>query len=127
MLKKSLAAALALAAYMMLAACVSERPDVELGTAPPLVIEEVEHGDRPATMIVDRDSDAPVEIESSACACETADCVHNWIQEEVGCGVCVDMVCADGRRIGGCLPCDGELQRLYPELSPAQNVRATVE
>jgi hypothetical protein len=39
-----------------------------------------------------------------ACSCQDDGCVVDWIDENLGCGVCATVVCADGP-VGGCLPC----------------------
>lgn len=39
-----------------------------------------------------------------ACSCQDAGCVIDWIDENVGCGVCATVICGNGP-IGGCVPC----------------------
>jgi hypothetical protein len=48
----------------------------------------------------------PVVVESSACACETADCVTTYIRDNIGCDVCIDFTCADGSWRGSCVRCE---------------------
>ena len=50
---------------------------------------------------------APEAAGDDACACETNECVVEWIEEHVGCDVCVTLVCDDGP-IGGCVRCETE-------------------
>ena len=42
--------------------------------------------------------------DAGACGCTDNGCVIDWISENVGCDVCVDMIC-DGAFVGGCVPC----------------------
>ena len=39
-----------------------------------------------------------------ACSCQDDGCVVDWIDDNLGCGVCATVMCADGP-VGGCLPC----------------------
>lgn len=47
------------------------------------------------------------EAAGDVCACETSDCVTDWIEEHVGCDVCVTLVCDDGPT-GGCVRCPSD-------------------
>jgi len=57
--------------------------------------------------------EAPID-ETSACACETSDCVADWVKDTLGCGICIDLQCADGRTVGACVVCPS---------APRENVR----
>lgn len=48
--------------------------------------------------------------DSAVCECADAECATAWIEENLGCGVCVLAICDGGNRGGGCAaPCSDEL------------------
>ena len=49
-----------------------------------------------------RDLDDP---SSSACGCASTECFEAWIEEHLGCGLCVVFFC-DGEHTHACVPCD---------------------
>jgi uncharacterized protein (TIGR03067 family) len=59
---------------------------------------------------------AATEIDEGLCACTTRDCEQQYVEDNWGCGLCVDAVCGDGSFAGGCFPCEEDLQAQH---SPA--------
>lgn len=49
--------------------------------------------------------DGAVEPNPTACDCTDDSCMVDWIADNMGCGVCVTLVCGEGPNVGGCLPC----------------------
>jgi hypothetical protein len=92
---------------LSLAACVDpdHEPVVDEGLPPVVLVETVDPSFGTKTRVLDAEQ-APVDLPGSACTCETNDCVADWIESTVGCGVCIDLRCADGRTAGGCVACD---------------------
>jgi hypothetical protein len=78
------------------------RPDLEqLEVRPDGSLAEIDRGD-----VFDAPSDQVIAegFDLDACSCEDDACVVAWIDENLGCGVCATVACADGP-VGGCLPC----------------------
>ena len=44
------------------------------------------------------------ELVAAACECTDDRCVVDWIDENLGCGVCATVICGEGS-VGGCVPC----------------------
>ena len=59
----------------------------------------------PAEMVV-TDAGPDAETLSPACECETQECVDDFIREEFGCGLCIHILCEEGRQASACLLCD---------------------
>jgi hypothetical protein len=78
------------------------RPDLEqLEVRPDGSLAEVEPAgdfDAPSDQVIAEGFDL------DACSCQDDGCVVDWIDENLGCGVCATVMCADGP-VGGCLPC----------------------
>ena len=47
-----------------------------------------------------------VDVEGGMCACTTPECMDQFVLDNWGCGLCVDVQCADGSHAGGCVFCD---------------------
>lgn len=47
-------------------------------------------------------------VESNVCDCDTGDCVVNWIDDNIGCQVCVSFQC-NLASVHACNPCDDSL------------------
>lgn len=50
--------------------------------------------------------DGDVELPGSVCECEDNKCREAWVRENMGCNICLDVVCDDGSHSGGCALCD---------------------
>lgn len=81
-----------------------ERPELEL-----VAIEDTRAPGSPGFEDV---LDGEVIDNPTACDCSDDACVIGWIEETMGCGVCVQVSCGDDEAIGGCLPC--------PQPTPSQ-------
>ena len=47
-------------------------------------------------------------FESNVCECDSSECVVNFINDNIGCQVCVSFQCNQGA-VHACNPCDGSL------------------
>jgi hypothetical protein len=78
------------------------RPDLEqLEVRPDGSLAQIDPGgqfDAPSDQVIAEGFDL------DACSCEDDRCVVDWIDENLGCGVCATVVCAAGP-VGGCVPC----------------------
>ena len=95
----------------VLAGCVDSAEPVEIGTAPPLVLHQEEDPSGHPVLVSDDRSIEPIELSRSACVCTDNACASDALEETLGCGTCVTVVCDDGRRVGGCVPCPDEIER----------------
>ena len=78
------------------------RPDLEqIEVYPDTVLAEPAAPDRYVGPIDQRAFEAPA---LEACDCADDGCLIDWIDENLGCGVCATFVCGDGP-VGGCVPC----------------------
>jgi hypothetical protein len=93
-------------ALLSTAACVtSPERQVEITAAPPLVLVSPSSA-KPLPSEVSEPINPPTDPDDSACACQTEQCVSDWlIAHDDYCGLCVTVVCDDGRKLGGCVPC----------------------
>jgi hypothetical protein len=96
-----------LLALLSTAACVtSPEPKVEITAAPPLVFVPPSSAKPLQSEVSDPGEVPPTTPDDSPCACETAQCVSDWLKANNDyCGLCVTIVCDDGRKLGGCVPC----------------------
>jgi hypothetical protein len=101
-------AVLAFAIALSTAACATD--DVETSTADTIWVnasEIVEVGGIRSTELTGLGmSDGAVIVEDSVCACDTNDCVEEYVRDRIGCDVCVHFTCLSGDRLGGCVRCD---------------------
>jgi hypothetical protein len=97
-------------AALTLTACMDTAP---AGAIPEiddtLILKEVWSPVGATTSILDPGFE-PVDLPGSACACETAGCVADWVTATVGCGICIDLHCADGGVVGACVPCGEDVR-----------------
>lgn len=49
--------------------------------------------------------DGTVTDNPTACDCSDDSCTIAWIEENMGCGVCVHLLCGAGQYRAGCVPC----------------------
>jgi hypothetical protein len=93
---------------LLVSACTDPAPQRdEIETGPPL-LHLVSHTDAvrgATTQLLDDETIGPVDLSGSPCACTTTECIDTWIQDNLSCGVIVDLVCDDGRRLGGGVLC----------------------
>lgn len=68
---------------------------------------------REYTELLDMDADGEV---GGICACDTAECVQDYVLDTYGCAICIDALC-DDKRVGGCYAC--------PDDNPAPIQHAT--
>jgi hypothetical protein len=105
---KNLVAVLAFATALSTGACVTE--EATAPTTDAIWVDATEivsaTGNRSTELVGLGMGENPVLVESSACACETADCVNAYVRDNIGCDVCVDFTCADGSWRGGCVRCE---------------------
>jgi hypothetical protein len=105
---RNLAAVLVFAVALSTGACATD--DATAPTTDAIWVDATEvasvSGHRSTELVGLGMGDAPVVVESSACACETADCIDTFIRDNIGCDVCIDFTCADGSRRGGCVRCE---------------------
>jgi hypothetical protein len=94
-----------------LVGCVDGADPVEIGTAPPLVLHQEEDPSGHPVLVSDDRTIPPIEMARSACICTDNACASEALEETLGCGTCVTVVCDDGRRVGGCVPCPDEVER----------------
>lgn len=58
------------------------------------------------------------ELDEGICGCDARECEQQYVEDNWGCGLCVDAVCGDGSFAGGCFPCEDEGQELDHSPSP---------
>jgi hypothetical protein len=58
------------------------------------------------TRLFDPEGADPVDVEGGMCACATPECMDQFVLDNWGCGLCVDVECGDGSHAGGCVMCD---------------------
>jgi hypothetical protein len=81
-----------------------------------LVLTEVLSSAGARTSLVDPGFEA-VGLPGSACACETPECVADWVTATLGCGLCIDLHCADGGSISVCVACETGLVNVQTDPS----------
>ena len=69
----------------------------------PATVTVIADQERGATLI-GQGSEAAIDLADSPCACTTTACMSQWIEDNIGCDVVVDLVCPDGMR-GGLVRC----------------------
>lgn len=76
-----------------------ERPDVEL-----IEVDVMPTPGQSADPRFEERLDGALAEHPTACDCTDASCMIGWIEDNMGCGVCVHLSCASGPR-SGCLAC----------------------
>jgi hypothetical protein len=88
-----------------LTGCVDDTDAVEIGTAPPFVLQEVDDLSGRPVLVSDDLESPPIPLSQSVCGCADNACAVGVLEEVVGCGVAVTVGCNDGRLLGGWVPC----------------------
>ncbi|HTM19869.1 MAG TPA: hypothetical protein VL172_05155 [Kofleriaceae bacterium] len=100
---KNLLIALALALAATTAACATD--DVDTGLEQYQAVEQFNATGGATTRLFDPTVPEPIDVDGSLCACETLECMDQFVADNFGCGLCIDVVCGDGGHAGGCVPC----------------------
>jgi hypothetical protein len=91
----------ALLASLIVAPACADEPDVVLEPG----LEQVVISRASAEPDVRLPDSEPAPPPSPACLCPDDACVRTWIETELGCGLCVLLVCGDDDHRGGCVAC----------------------
>lgn len=59
---------------------------------------------QPGTDVIEADGEIAGHP-GSICECKTRKCREAWVEESLGCGYCLDVVCEDGSQTGACVIC----------------------
>ena len=78
--------------------------------SPPAAVTVLANHERGATLF-DHENESSVDLPDSPCGCGTEGCVSQWIEDNIGCNIVVDLVCLDGAR-GGLVKCAEQNPRL---------------
>lgn len=113
-----LASLLLAPALAVLPACVDGAPDL----GPEIVVTDhvpgaphPPHAPAPALAGEDRlgvaqppAPDAPGDAIPAVCGCTDQACIDAWVEDTLGCGVCVHVRCGDGPAVAACVACPVE-------------------
>ncbi len=61
-------------------------------------------------------------VPGSICGCTTNQCAQDWLDDNVGCDLCITVICEDGSQTGGCSFCDDGTMAYAP--NPQASERA---